>query len=78
MNDYRAKLSDNGRIVIPANCRKILHLVPGEELILRLEKNGLHLMSLKQSLKQAQAVIENYAKKQDLTQKLRELRNEDD
>ena len=78
MNDYRAKLSDNGRIVIPSNCRKILHLVPGEELILRLEKNGLHLMSLKQSLKQAQAVIQNYAKKQDLTQKLRELRNEDD
>jgi AbrB family looped-hinge helix DNA binding protein len=78
MNDYRTKLGDNGRIVIPSNCRKLLHLVPGEDLVLRLEKNGLHLMSLKQSLKQAQAVIQNYAKKQNLTQKLRELRNEDD
>ncbi len=78
MHEYRAKLGDNGRLVIPANCRKILHLVPGDELILRLEENGLHLRSLKQSIQQAQNIILGYAKGQSLTIKLRELRNEDD
>lgn len=78
MQEYRAKLGDNGRIVIPANCRKILHLVPGDELILRLEENGLHLRSLKQTIQQAQNIVHSYAKAQSLTVKLRELRNEDD
>ena len=78
MHEYRAKLGDNGRLVIPANCRKLLHLVPGDELILRLEENGLHIRSLKQSIQQAQNIIHSYAKEQCLTVKLRELRNEDD
>lgn len=60
MSDCRAKLGNNGRVVIPAEYRKRLHLVPGEDLVLRLEKNGLHLMSLKQSIKQAQAKVKKH------------------
>ena len=78
MHEYRAKLGDNGRIVIPANYRKILQLVAGDELILSLEENGLHLRSLKQLIQQAQNTIHSYAKEQNLSSKLRELRNEED
>jgi AbrB family looped-hinge helix DNA binding protein len=78
MREYRAKMGENGRVVIPSSCRKKLHLVSGEDLILRVEENGLHLMTLKQSIKSAQAIVQGYVKQQCLTQKLRELRDEDE
>lgn len=37
MNEFRVKMHENGRIVIPAACRHLLHLKPGEELVLRVE-----------------------------------------
>ena len=76
--EYRAKLGKNCRIIIPAGCRKDLHFEPGEELILRIEKSGLHIMSLKQSVKKAQSIVQRYAKQQCLTKALRSLRDEDE
>ncbi len=78
MNEYRAKLNKNGRIIIPVACRKMLHLEPGEELIIRIENNELHLLSLKLSLKRAQSLVKQYAKDQSLTEKLAALRREDE
>lgn len=77
MTEYKVKLNNNGRVVIPAVCRKKLHLNPGEELILRVEGNVIYMISLKQSLENAQSLVQKYAKKTNLLDKLRELRNED-
>ena len=77
MREYRAKLGESGRFVIPATCRKALHFEPGEELILRVEKGELHVFSLKQSLKKAQSIVQHYAKQQSLVDKLHTLREED-
>ncbi len=78
MHDYRAKLGEDGRIVIPAACRRELHLVAGEELIIRVENNEMHLSSLKHSLKKAQHSVRSFAKKQSLVEKLKKMRQEDD
>lgn len=77
MSEHRVKLQENGRIVIPANYRKQLHLEPGEELILRVEENGLHLYSLKQSIHKAQSIVKRYAKNQSLVAELQRMRKED-
>ncbi len=77
MNDYRTKLGEDGRVVIPASCRRELHLVPGEELIIRVENNEMHLMSLKYSLKKAQELVQSYAKKQSLVTHLKKMRQEE-
>ena len=42
MNEvYRAKLNDEGRLVIPAACRKRLGMSPGQELLLQISEQGL-------------------------------------
>jgi bifunctional DNA-binding transcriptional regulator/antitoxin component of YhaV-PrlF toxin-antitoxin module len=42
MNEvYRAKLNDEGRLVIPAACRKLLGMSPGQELLLQISEQGL-------------------------------------
>lgn len=77
MQEYRTRLSENGRVVIPAQCRKELHFEPGEELILRVEDGALHLFSLKQALKHAQHVVQQHTKNGSLLQTLDTLRKED-
>ncbi len=77
MIEYRARLGENGRIVIPAACRHALHLEPGEELLIRIENNELHLLSLKQSLKNAQEIVKRYTKGRSLVADLSKLRQEE-
>jgi len=57
MQTETTKLSENGRIVIPAGVRKALGYQSGEILTLRVEEDGLHVQSLKQALTRAQAVV---------------------
>ncbi len=77
MNEFRAKMAENGRIIIPAAIRHELGLLPGEELIIRLANDELHIFSLKHSLKKAQTTVQKYAKKQSLVHKLKMMRRED-
>ncbi len=51
---YRAKVNDEGRLNIPAECRKRLGITPGQEVILQLDANGLHLLTPALALKQLQ------------------------
>lgn len=60
MQEYKAKISENGRVLIPAVIRHQLHLEPGEELILRIKDDELHLISIKSALKKAQALVKGY------------------
>lgn len=77
MNEFRVKIGEDGRILIPIFCRRQLKLSPGEEIIIKLDNNELHLFSLKQSLKNAQKIVKSYAKNQNLVKKLRQIRQED-
>lgn len=77
MNEFRTKMTENGRIIIPAALRRELHILPGEELVLRLDDDELRIFSLKHSVKKAQATVRKYAKNKSLVQKLKQLRDED-
>ena len=43
MPEIRTKLTEGGRIVIPAEYRQALGLQVGDEIILRLEEDGIHI-----------------------------------
>lgn len=55
MNEvHRAKLNDEGRLVIPADLRKSLGLRPGQEVLLRRTATGLELTTYEMAVKQFQ------------------------
>lgn len=78
MQEFRTKLTENGRLIIPAACRKLLQLTPGEELLIRVEGQELHITTLKQSLKNAQQLVRKCAKGQSLLDNLIAMRQEED
>ncbi len=47
MQAFRTKLGKDGRIIIPVDCRRILHLQPGEELSLSINDGILHSVKLR-------------------------------
>ena len=55
MNEvFHAKLNDEGRLVIPAVCRRQVGLQPGQDVILKVTSDGLLLTSYEQDLNQFQ------------------------
>lgn len=67
----------NGRIVIPARCRKQLQLNFGDELILWIEDDQLHLMNLKLAYKRAQQLVTSRTQKKNLVDELIKMRRKD-
>jgi AbrB family looped-hinge helix DNA binding protein len=59
-NEARARLNENGRLVIPASFRKALEIKPGDEVILRLEDDELRLTTLKHRIARAQRNARKY------------------
>ena len=60
MSVETAHISENGRIVIPAAYRKAMGLKGGEVVTIRMDEDGLHIQSMKQTIKRAQAVVRKY------------------
>ena len=60
MGDYKAKIGPNGRIVIPAACRKALGVEPGDEILMRLEDGEVHLYTQAQAIRRAQELVRKY------------------
>ncbi len=60
MQEARARMGDNGRVVIPAAYRKALGLSPGDEIILRLGDGEVRLMSRMTAIKRAQELVRRY------------------
>ena len=56
------RMSENGRIVIPAEMRKQLGLVSGQPLTLRVEGEELRVMTRRAQIKAAQASVARYLK----------------
>ena len=51
------KVADGGRLVIPAEYRRALRLQPGDEVIMRIEKGELRILTRAEAVKRAQALV---------------------
>lgn len=60
MNEMKTKLTEGGRIVIPAEYRQALGLQVGDELILRLEGGEVRIFTPRQAVKHAQELVRQY------------------
>jgi AbrB family looped-hinge helix DNA binding protein len=68
----RARINQQGRIVIPAECRAVAGLKPGDELLIEAIGEGeLRLRTPEQAIREAQAIVARYLPKgRDLVQEL--------
>lgn len=57
---YHTKLGDDGRIVIPAACRKHHGFQPGDTLVIDDTEDGLRLRSMSEVIKDIQAQFAPY------------------
>lgn len=53
-------IREDGRLVIPAKYRKALGLKPGDEVVLVLEEDEIRVVSTRQAIARAQAVVRHY------------------
>jgi len=60
MHEFKAKIAEGGRIVIPAEYRQALGLRVGDEVILRLEDGEVRIFTPRQAIKRAQELVRKY------------------
>ncbi len=60
MSEYKTKVAEGGRIVIPAECRKALEIEVGDEVIMVLKEGELRIFTPSQAVKRAQNRITQY------------------
>ena len=60
MIEFKTKLAEGGRIVIPAEYRQALGLHVGDELILRLENGEVRIFTTRQAIRRAQELVRRY------------------
>lgn len=60
MGEVKTKLGAGGRIVIPAGYRKALGVKPGDEVLLLLEEDGIRIVTARQAIRRAQALVRRY------------------
>ena len=58
----RARVNQNGRVVIPAPFRKRLGIRTGDEVVLEMEGDELRILSLKRNLERAQRLVRKHVK----------------
>jgi bifunctional DNA-binding transcriptional regulator/antitoxin component of YhaV-PrlF toxin-antitoxin module len=54
------KLGAGSRLVIPAEYCRALGIVPGDDLVLVLEEGSLRVMSPREGIRRAQALVRTY------------------
>ncbi|MES1242973.1 MAG: AbrB/MazE/SpoVT family DNA-binding domain-containing protein [Acidobacteriota bacterium] len=54
------KMGDDGRLVIPAEYRRALGVEPGDELVLVLEENSVRVLTPREGIRRAQALVRPY------------------
>jgi len=60
--ETRARINENGRVVIPASIRKALGINAGDEVVLRIEDDELRITTLKHRLARARRRVRKYVK----------------
>jgi AbrB family looped-hinge helix DNA binding protein len=62
MSVEMTRMSENGRVLIPASYRKELGFKPGEALTLRMDESGLHIQSRRQAILKVRENMRIYIK----------------
>jgi AbrB family looped-hinge helix DNA binding protein len=77
MADFHSKIAEGGRVVIPADYRRVLGLKVGDEVIVRVADGEVHILTPAQALKKARALVRKHVPKQKslVRELLRERRN---
>jgi AbrB family looped-hinge helix DNA binding protein len=60
MDQMLARMGENGRLVIPAEYRRALGVEPGDELVLVLEDNSVRVLTPREGIRRAQALVRSY------------------
>ena len=60
MVESKTKLGQNGRLVIPTEYRRKLSLEAGDEVIMHLDEDWLHLYSPAQAIAGAKVLVRRY------------------
>lgn len=63
MDKFLTKLGDGGRLVIPSEYRKALGIDTGDELVLVLEDQSLRVLTPREGIRRAQALVRSYIPK---------------
>ena len=74
-----ARINQQGRIVIPAECRTAAGLKPGDDLLIEpIGEGELRMRTKRQAIKEAQAIVARYLPKgRDLVQELIDERRDE-
>lgn len=62
MTTAKARINDDGRILIPAAMRKALGLRAGGAVVLRADESGIHLTTTQRALRDAQQQLRRYVR----------------
>ena len=65
MNEIRTRVSQNGRVVIPAALRKAMGINVGDEVLLRLQDDELRITTQQRRIEHAQRRARRYLKRGD-------------
>jgi AbrB family looped-hinge helix DNA binding protein len=74
----RVKVADGGRVVIPQPFREAMGIDTGDEVLVRQDEGGIHIVPFDVALRQARDLIARYIPPNiDLTAELLKMRRED-
>lgn len=62
MDEVRARVNENGRIVIPVALREALGIAAGDEVILRVENDELRITTVRRQIERARQLIRRHVK----------------
>jgi AbrB family looped-hinge helix DNA binding protein len=74
LQQYRVNISANGRLNIPSQLRKDAKLKDGDELILTLKDNIIHVQPLDQAIAEVQNLVAQYFAEDNLMEDLKIMR----
>lgn len=60
--ETKARVNEDGRVVIPASFRKALGIRAGDEVVLRLEEGELRITTLKRRIERAQRLVRKHVR----------------
>ena len=60
MQDVKTRVSEGGRIVLPAEYRRALGVSIGDEVMLRLEDGAVRIYTVRAAIRHAQELVRQY------------------
>ena len=58
--ETRVQIHKGGRLVLPVKLRKALNIQPGDQVVVRLEKDSIRLIPVHQAVALAQTAVKQY------------------